>query len=154
MVNEIDEKWDDLRPDHIGVRLWEAAQHWKDRYLAEMKKAGHGWQAEARGSITAHIHPDGTRQAEIAQRMPISKQAVHQLIAELESQGIVTRDLDPSDGRGRIIRFTEAGLAVQRDGARIKGEIHDQMRTQMGAEAFDRLYALLGAAVKAPEENR
>ncbi|WP_130409632.1 MarR family winged helix-turn-helix transcriptional regulator [Thalassococcus sp. S3] len=139
MVKEID----DLRPDHIGWHLWEAAAQWKMRFSAGMIAAGHDWYGEARSGVIPYVDLNGTRQADIVQRMGLSKQAVQQLIVDLEQVGILHRVPDPADGRGKIVCFTEVGLAAQRDAAQVKREVENEMRRKLGAEAFDTLYALL-----------
>jgi len=73
----------------------------------------------------------------------LSKQAVQQLIADLEAAGIVTRDPDPDDRRGRIVRLTEAGLAAHRAAASIKVELESDIRLELGPETFDALTAAL-----------
>ena len=136
-------KIDDMRVEHIGWRLWDAAAVWKEKFAAEMIKAGHDWYGEARSSVVPYIGLEGTRQADIVAKMGVSKQAVQQLIVDLESAGIVYREPDPTDGRGRIVRFTEAGIAAQRDSAKAKKVVEDQMRAELGAENFETLFALL-----------
>ncbi|MEJ6404850.1 MarR family winged helix-turn-helix transcriptional regulator [Yoonia sp. 2307UL14-13] len=136
-------KVDDLRPDHVGWRLWDAAASWKDRFAAEMVAAGHDWYAEARSSVVPYVGINGTRQADIVARMGLSKQAVQQLIVDLERSGILRRDPDPDDGRGKIVRFTEAGLAAQRDSARVKRKVEAEIRTKLGDADFERLMEIL-----------
>ena len=85
-------KIDDLRIDHVGWRLWEAAAVWKEKFAAEMIAAGHDWFQEARSSVVPYVGPEGTRQADIVDQMGLSKQAVQQLIADLERSGILCRE--------------------------------------------------------------
>lgn len=134
---------DDLLPDHIGWRLWDAAACWKRRFSQAMIEEGHAWYGEARSSVLPYVSLEGTRQSDIVARMGLSKQAVQQLIVDLEQAGIVQRDPDPQDGRGKIVRFTEAGLAAQRDSAKVKRAIENEIRAQMGNDDFEKLFALL-----------
>lgn len=136
-------KIDDLSIDHIGWRLWDAATIWKDRFAAEMIAAGHDWYAEARSSVVPYIAANGTRQSDIVARMGLSKQAVQQLIVDLERAGIVRRESDPQDGRGRIVRFTEKGLAAVSDSAGAKRRVEAEMRARLGDTEFQQLYDLL-----------
>jgi len=136
-------KIDDLSIDHIGWRLWDAAAIWKDRFAAEMIAAGHNWYAEARSSVVPYIGPDGTRQSEIVARMGLSKQAVQQLVVDLEKAEIVRRESDPHDGRGKIVRFTDKGLTAVRDSAKAKRRVEAELREQLGDADFKRLYELL-----------
>ncbi len=134
---------DDLRPDHIGWRLWDAAASWKAKFSEEMICAGHGWYGEARSSVIPYVSVVGTRQSDIVAKMGLTKQAVQQLIADLEDAGILCREPDPDDGRGKIVKFTAAGLAAQRDAVRAKRKVEDEYRRLLGEEDFDKLFALL-----------
>ncbi|HAT87937.1 MarR family winged helix-turn-helix transcriptional regulator [Cohaesibacter gelatinilyticus] len=136
-------KVDDIRIDHIGWRLWDAAAVWKEKFAAEMVAAGHDWYQEARSSVVPYVGMNGTRQADIVARMGLSKQAVQQLIVDLERSDILRRDPDPDDGRGKIVRFTEKGLASQRDSKKAKKKVEDEIRSVLGDEEFDHLMTVL-----------
>ena len=139
MVKQVDE----FAPDHIGWRLWDAAATWKLAFEKEMIAAGHDWYAEARSSIVPYVSPNGTRQSDIVARMGLSKQAVQQLIKDLEDAGIVRLEADPNDARGRIVLFTEAGLKANRDSITAKRVVEAKMRAQLGDAEFEQLYELL-----------
>lgn len=139
MVNKID----DLRPDHVGWRLWDSAATWKEKFAEQMIAAGHDWYAEARSSVVPYVGNDGTRQTDIVSRMGLSKQAVQQMIVDLEQSGILRRDPDPDDGRGKIVRFTKAGLLAQRDSAKAKQHVEAEIRAKLGNREFDQLMAIL-----------
>ena len=136
-------KIDDFRIDHIGWRLWDAAITWKEKFTAEMIDTGHDWYREARSSVVPYIKPEGTRQVEIVERMGLTKQAVQQLIADLEDSGILRRDPDPNDGRGKIVRFTEKGMAAQRDSQKAKRKVEAELKAALGEQEFDRLLGAL-----------
>lgn len=136
-------KIDDLRIDHIGWRLWDAAATWKEKFAAEMVAAGHDWYGEARSSVVPYIGPKGTRQADIVSRMGLSKQAVQQLIVDLEKSGILRREADPDDGRGKIVLFTEKGLAAHRDSQHAKRKVEAEIRTILGDTEFEHLMKTL-----------
>ncbi len=136
-------KVDDIRIDHIGWRLWDAAAVWKEKFAAEMVAAGHDWYQEARSSVVPYVGLQGTKQADIVARMGLSKQAVQQLIVDLEQSGILRRDPDPDDGRGKIVQFTEKGLAAQRDAQKAKRKVEAEIKATLGEADFDRLMTML-----------
>jgi len=61
-------------------------------------------------ALFPHIALEGTRPSELAKRLGVSKQAVGQLVGELEAMGTVERRPDPDDGRAKRVVFTEHGL--------------------------------------------
>lgn len=129
--------------DHVGWRLWCASLAWKERFQAGMLALGHHWYAEARSSIIPYLDREGTRQGLLVQRMGLSKQAVQQLVDDLEREGIVERRADPEDRRGKIVVFTDKGLEAQADANRIKREVEAAFRDKLGAQDFAKLDELL-----------
>lgn len=57
--------------------------------------------------------PDGSRPGELAEDLHITKQSVNELLGHLEECGYLVRDVDPDDRRGRRVRLTDRGLALQ-----------------------------------------
>jgi DNA-binding MarR family transcriptional regulator len=135
VVKELDEKTATL-PDHIGWRLWQASRAWQAEFVAAMRAAGHGWFTEARAGLLGHIPRGGTRQVALIERSAISKQAVQQLLDGLETEGVLERLPDPSDGRGKLVRYTRKGLDALRDGDRIKLQIEQSYVDRIGRHRF------------------
>src|SRR3954447_25540164 len=61
------------------------------------------------GCVFGTITPEGARLTELAERANLTKQAVGEVVSELERAVYVERVPDPSDGRAKIIRLTERG---------------------------------------------
>lgn len=142
MVKVLDEK---SLPDHVGWRLWQASRNWQAEFAAAMQSAGHRWFTEARASLIGHIPRRGLRQSQLIERMGISKQAVQQLVDGLEAEGVLQRVGDPDDRRGKIVCFSEKGLAALADGDRIKLDIEKDYRRRLGNQRFDALLETLRA---------
>jgi DNA-binding MarR family transcriptional regulator len=115
-----------------------------------MREAGHDWFTEARAGLLGHIPRNGIRQSVLIDRAGTTKQAVQQLLDGLEADGIVERIVDPQDGRGRFVRYTEKGLKALSDGDRIKREIEEGYRRRIGNERFAALIDALRALDREP----
>lgn len=61
-------------------------------------------------ALLPHIDLDGTRIGDLADRLGVSKQAVSELVDDLEAAGVVVRGPDPDDARARRVSFTPFGL--------------------------------------------
>ncbi len=129
--------------DHLGWTLWKAAAAWKSRFADAMVAAGHTWYAEARSSVVPFIAVDGTRQTELVRKMGLTKQAVQQLVDDLEREGVVSRRPDPEDRRGKIVAFTTKGLKARDDALVIKARLEEDYRKKLGDDNFKRLHDLL-----------
>jgi DNA-binding MarR family transcriptional regulator len=134
---------DPLLIDHIGVDLWRAASAFRDRLHADMVARGHAWYGDARGAVAAHLDPHGMSQSELVRRMGLTKQAVKQLLDGLVADGIVVREPDPEDGRGRRVVYTERGLKALREAVKVKRAIERDYRARLGARDFDALVTAL-----------
>lgn len=150
MVRQIDENWS----DHVGFLLWDAAAAWKEEFVSEMISAGYVWYGDACASIVPFIGEEGAKQSKIVERIGVSKQAVQQHVLELERLKIVARKPDPTDGRAKVVFFTELGRQSQIDGARIKKKIDDRYRQQIGDVDFDFLVSALRRLKKPSGANR
>jgi DNA-binding MarR family transcriptional regulator len=142
MVKKVDDTHP-LLPDHVGLDLWRAASSWRERLHGEMVRRGHAWYGDARGAIAATLDPRGMSQAELARRMHVSKQAVQQLLDGLEDEGIVRREPDPDDGRGKRVVYTKKGLAALREAVLVKRAIEADYRDKLGARGLETLRELL-----------
>src|ERR1700730_13286920 len=62
-------------------------------------------------SLFPHIDLEGTRVTDLAERLGVTKQAVSQLVDDLEAMAVLERVIDPDDARARRVRFTSRGRA-------------------------------------------
>jgi DNA-binding MarR family transcriptional regulator len=99
---------------HVGVLMFIANRSAETRVSDAVRRAGYHDITLAQARVGARISPEGTRLTELAEHAQISKQTVTHLVDQMERGGYVERTVDPSDGRGRLVRFTEKGLDVIR----------------------------------------
>ena len=144
MVKKLDKLAYPPLEDHIGVQLWTLSEAWKKQFDAEMVALGYGYFAEARSNVLRFVGPRGTPQSKIVRLMGLSKQAVQQLIDELVAEGVVEREADPADKRGKLIVLTQAGLAALHDANRIKRQIMSEYGKLLGVRKLSELTRLLG----------
>lgn len=69
--------------------------------------------------------------SELAARLGVTKGAVTQLIARLESKQLVTRTSHPHDSRGIIISLTEKGKEAFTAHEEVHERFYDQLRMQL-----------------------
>lgn len=74
------------------------------RRLAE---AGFGDQRPAHNSVFGNVPPEGIRLTDLAAKARISKQAMAELVDDLVDKGYLVKVPDPSDGRAKLITFTD-----------------------------------------------
>ena len=94
-------------------------------------------------ALFPHIALEGTRQSEVARELGISKQAVGQLVGELEAMGILERRPDPDDGRAKRVVFTKQGLEGMLEGIEHLRRIENELAKAIGKNTMAALRAAL-----------
>jgi DNA-binding MarR family transcriptional regulator len=97
----------------IGALLRLVWQHVRDQIGAAVKDAGFPDVTRAHVSLFRYPGLDGTRPTDLAEELQISKQAVNDLLRELEQRGYVQREIDAVDRRSRLIRLTDRGIELE-----------------------------------------
>ncbi|ETB34196.1 MarR family transcriptional regulator [Mycobacterium avium subsp. hominissuis 10-5606] len=87
---------------------------------------------------------DGSRITDIARAQDVSKNAVGQLVSELEILGYVERVPDPVDGRAKLVRYTDQGVALIADAAAIAERLNTEIANIVGAQRLGELRSILG----------
>ncbi len=137
------EKLDRFRKNNIGQHLLEVAKDFQKRALEGFVAEGHVGLQPAHQAVITHLRVSGTRLTELAQHASMSKQAMGQLIDELERLGYVERVSDPTDGRAKIVRFTPAGLELIKDGTEIASATQREYAQLIGKKKLDLLRDIL-----------
>jgi DNA-binding MarR family transcriptional regulator len=105
----IHEKNDAWRTSNIGRLLNEAIHRFEESVLEKMAAAGHGECTLSHINVTRNLDIEGTRATELARRASMTKQSLGELVTQLEALGMVIRVPDPTDGRAKVVLFTEKG---------------------------------------------
>jgi DNA-binding MarR family transcriptional regulator len=149
-----DERW---RLTHLGRLLGHAARRFDERVLELMAHnvdvplalsnlAARAQVSAAHVHVTRHVARDGSRLTDLAHNAGMTKQAMGDLVDQAEAWGLVRREPDPKDARGRIVRFTDTGFAwlkafqdaVEQAEAEFRGEVGDEVAAvvAIGLEAY------------------
>jgi DNA-binding MarR family transcriptional regulator len=89
---------------------------------------------DGHGCVFRFIDPDGSRLTDLAERSGYTKQAVGEVVVDLEGLGYVERMPDPADGRAKIIRLTEQGREVVAAAMAVFAEIEREWAERVGEE--------------------
>src|SRR4028119_277163 len=131
----------DTREQHIGRLFLRASRSFAALATRKLKERGHEGLGTAHTALLPHLDLEGTRATALAERAGMSKQAVGQVVRDLERQGYVERRPDPSDSRATLVRFTEAGWRFLRDAGDVKREIEAEYGAALGEERVRMLRA-------------
>jgi DNA-binding MarR family transcriptional regulator len=84
-------------------------------------------------AVLAHIDIEGgTRATVLAERASVTKQAIGEVVSDLEGKGLVKRVPDPEDGRAKLIQLTSDGRNMMAAAYEVIGEIEAALRRRVG----------------------
>ncbi len=97
--------------ENVGRLLLRASHAFNAELVALLQVGGYPDIRPVHSSVLAHIDfgGPGTRPTVLAQRAGITKQAMGELVADLEALGYVARRTDPTDRRARLVGLTLRG---------------------------------------------
>ena len=90
-------------------------------------------------ALFPHLSLEGSRITTLAEQMQISKQAVGQVVEELEQLGVVCRVPDPSDGRAKLVKFTAAGRKGMLQGLDLLKRMEEDVAAVIGSKRMKEL---------------
>ena len=142
--NEItQEDLDQFRKLNIGQSLMEVARHFQRHAIDGFAAEGYTQIQGSHQAILNHLNFSGTRLTDLAERAAITKQAMGQLVDEVESLGFIERVQDPHDGRAKIVKFTTKGHALMKAGTRVGASVQQEYSALIGEKKMQCLHDLL-----------
>ena len=120
-----------------------------DRLISELKKKHKVELSHSQFHGLQSLCLKGMSQNDLAIRLGISKQALSQLIKDLVSQGLISKEIDPNDSRGRILKHTAKGKRVVSSLIDISIRVEEEFIKLTGKEN----YLILKDALKTIEDN-
>ncbi|MEW9528250.1 MarR family winged helix-turn-helix transcriptional regulator [Microbispora sp. NPDC049125] len=124
----------------------------KDVTLAELHRRldeeGFEGIRYSHGAVFRFIDAEGSRLTVLAGRSGLSKQALGEVVTELERHGYVERAPDPVDHRAKIIRLTERGKKAQVAATRILEDIEQRWAQHLGRDRIGGMRIVLEEVVR------
>ena len=89
----------------------------------------------AHHQVMPNIPDEGIRLTGLAERAGMTKQAMAELVADLERLGYLRREPDPADGRAKLIRFTQRGQRAVEAALRAFEDMEADLAARLGPTA-------------------
>ena len=122
--------------------------------MAKVASRGFDDVTPAFSSLMPLLDATGARPSTLAQRAGITKQAISQLVRELEARGYVEQVPDSTDTRAKIVRLTKRGVALHAASAEVRLELQSVAIAKLGKLRVSRLRRDLIELAAALEEMR
>lgn len=128
------------------AQLFMRAFYWADEGLQNaLKKQGWPGITRAQSLVFVNISEGVTRPSEIASRVGVTRQAIHQTINEMVELGFLTLQPDPTDRRAKVVVYTEKGEKVGGAAVEALRDIEHSLSSRIGN---DRVSALREALLQ------
>jgi len=120
------------------------AFYWMDEGLQNhFKAAGFPKVSRTQSMIMANLADGITRPSELARRIGISRQAVQQLLVDMEQRKLVRLVPDPDDARAKIVRYNSQGLEIGQVAINALTRIDAEIENRLGRKALLELRRIL-----------
>ena len=120
--------------------------YWCDEGLQNsLRSQGFKPLSRTKSMIMVNIADGISRPTELARNIGISRQAIQQTLAELEEAGLVTLRTDPTDGRAKIVQFSEEGKSIGRAAFKAMSAMEGMLEERLGPGAIKQLNQILFA---------
>jgi DNA-binding MarR family transcriptional regulator len=141
VVNELD----------LGHLLLEAFRSLDREIEAALEDRGAGELRPSQAMALLLVDRAGTRLSELAQRASITKQAMMQLVDDLQEKGCVRRVPDAQDARAKTVRLTAKGLRLRASARKSVQAVESRIRRRLGGRRYEGLRAALVEVSEAEE---
>ena len=122
------------------------AFYWFDEALqAGLRR--HGWTDITRSqSLILSNLAFGVRRASVlARNLGVTRQAISQMLGEMERKGLISIGADPSDGRAQIVSFSHESRKLREDAMHVLNEIERELTAKLGQRKFKALSSVLAS---------
>jgi DNA-binding MarR family transcriptional regulator len=134
---------EDLSAQTLRQLLLRRSTWLEERIFRSAPRFGYGFVTPAMHRLFTHMPRKPVSMSELARRLAVSRQAVHQTVAEACRRGILELVEDPSDARVRKVRFTDKGLAMVRTASQSVKTIEAELERRLGPRDFAALRRIL-----------
>jgi DNA-binding MarR family transcriptional regulator len=138
-VSDVTRTEQNVRGLSLPGRLLAAADWFDTALAARMAAAGWPFLSRSQALVFVNIDDDGTRPAELARRLGITRQSMQDVVKKLRDHDLVSVHVDPADGRATIVRLSARAHLLGRDAAIISAELERELAVRIGEDALSSL---------------
>ncbi len=127
----------------LPALLDDFAEQCFEEFRERLDAAGHSSIRAGHGCVFRFIHQGGCRLTDLASSSGLTKQAVGEVVDDLERLGYVERRADPADRRAKVISLTETGADAQQTALGIFSDIEQRLGERYGKKRIVAMRSLL-----------
>ena len=121
--------------------------YWIDEALQHGLQA-HGWNNVSRSQslILVNVASGVHRASQLANNLGISRQAISQMLAEMQNNGLLELEPDPTDRRAQRVSFSRRSSRLRDDAMHILESIETELAKRLGKRRMDALREALATS--------
>lgn len=122
------------------------ALYWFDEALQSHIRA-EGWPevSRAQSLLLANIAAGEHRATRLARNLGVSRQAISQMLADMEARSLIAVEQDPDDKRARVVNFHPDAAPLRETARRVLADMEAELGRRIGAKALASLREALSA---------
>ena len=144
----------ELPPPSIGALLRLAWGRFRTRLFEAVRDAGYDDLQPVHVLLFRYPTIANLRPGQLAEEAGLSKQALNDLLRQLEAKGYITLQTDPADRRARRIVLTPRGNELMEYVRAAAQDVADDWERAVGRERFAAVRATLLAYIEADAAHR
>jgi DNA-binding MarR family transcriptional regulator len=130
---------------HLNRMVLEAFRALDAQVAAALEARGAKDLSPRHATAILLIDKRGVRLTDLAERAGITKQAMMQVVNDLERLGLVKRSPDAKDARAKIVALTARGQKERTDAGKAVASAEQKIRRKLGAATYDALRETLAS---------
>lgn len=127
----------------VGRLLLRSAREFSSQICDELRARDHPDLKAGHALLVANLDEVGTRISTLAERAEVSKQAMGQMVRELEALGYISRAPDLSDARAILVVPTVKGRQLLQDVMNLALAIEKRHVEKIGHDELKQLRSIL-----------
>jgi len=146
----------DARPPRPYLRtlLLRRTEWMEARVLEAARRNDYAGITPAMNRLFGHMRSRPVGLSDLARRLGVSRQAVHEIVRQAQAMGLVELFASPDDARIKLVRFTEAGWAMSESAARELRAIERSLAERIGECDLETLCRILALPWSEDEPRR
>ncbi|MDE2561130.1 MAG: MarR family transcriptional regulator [Sphingomonadales bacterium] len=134
-----------MKHDILMMNLLSAVYWFDEALQAKLEAGGYPGISRTQSLLLANIAAGEHRAIRIASNLGVSRQAISQILADMEARNIVSVSADPDDKRARIVDFHPSTGDLRKIAAAILGELEATVAERIGKARFQTMREALAS---------
>ncbi len=131
------------RPANMARLLLRAFRWFEDGLFSALDEAGWSGVRRPHSAIFGHLDKEGTTESELARRIGITRQSVHQSVSELKAMGLVELLPCPSNRSAKLVVVTPLGREQHRVALKAFADLEAELGRRIGRAQVAELRRIL-----------